>query len=264
MHGTKAPLDKTTYRRELERLRREFAHLQNWVQTTGQQIVVLCEGRDAAGKGGTIKRIAGPMNPQVIRVAAFGKPSEREVRQWFYQRYVEQLPARGELVLFDRSWYSRALVERVMGYARSEDVEAFLATCSDFERMLLRSGIQIVKYWFSVSPEEQERRFERRRSHPTKHWKLSENDVRSRELWDEYSKAQEEMFARTELPEAPWFVINSDDKRRARLNCMSHLLSLFDYDGSQPRAMELPPRTRPPSSHERPEVERLREIITRY
>ncbi|MEO1230453.1 MAG: polyphosphate kinase 2 [Myxococcota bacterium] len=257
-------MPKDLYRQELKSLHVELAKFQAWVQASGERIVVLFEGRDAAGKGGAIKRITAPLNPRVAHVVALGKPSDRERTQWYFQRYVPHLPAAGEMTLFDRSWYNRAVVERVMGFASEKQVEEFLTSCQDFERMLLRSEIRLVKYWFSVSPEEQERRFERRRRHPTKRWKLSDVDIRSRDLWREYSEAEAEMFARTEVREAPWYVIHSDDKRRARLNCIAHLLSLFDYEGHLPRAKKIPQRRRPPHRDVRPLVERQREIKPRY
>ena len=217
-------------------------------------MVVIFEGRDAAGKGGVIKRITQCLNPRVCRVVALGTPTEREKTQWYFQRYVSQLPAAGEMVLFDRSWYNRAGVEWVMGFCSEEDYREFMRSCPEFERMLVRSGIILVKYWFSVSDEEQERRFKARIKNPTKSWKLSPMDVESRNRWVQYSKAKDEMFSFTDIKQAPWYVVEADDKRRARLNCIRHLLSLIEYEDLPPADIELPPRpdasgyVRPPLS----------------
>jgi polyphosphate kinase 2 len=205
---------------------------------------VIFEGRDAAGKGGTIKRITETLNPRVCRVVALGTPTEREKTQWYFQRYVPHLPAAGEMVLFDRSWYNRAGVEHVMGFCTEEEYREFLRSCPEFERMLVRSGITVIKYWFSVSNEEQERRFQSRIDDRTKRWKLSPMDLQSRARWVEYSKAKDDMFASTDIKQAPWYVVNSDDKRRARLNCISHLLSLVPYKDLTPEPIRLPPRQR--------------------
>lgn len=245
-------LKRSVYEAELAKLEVELAKFQSWVLATGQRIVVLFEGRDAAGKGGTIKRITEPVNPRVVRVVALGTPTEREKSQWYFQRYVAQLPAAGEVVLFDRSWYNRSGVERVMGFATMEQVEEFLRSTPEFERMLVRSGITLVKYWFSVGQDEQERRFAGRIAHPTKRWKLSPMDVASRDRWQEYSRAKDEMLAHTDIKQAPWYVVPSDDKKRARLNCISHLLSLFDYTGHLPDAIELPARAEPKGGYVRP------------
>jgi polyphosphate kinase 2 len=230
------------YNRELARLQIELVKLQEWIKHAGLKVVVLFEGRDAAGKGGTIKRITESLNPRICRVVALGTPTERERTQWYFQRYVAQLPAAGEMVLFDRSWYNRAGVERVMGFCTEAEVEEFFRSCPGFEGMLLRSGIILIKYWFSVSDAEQERRFQRRIDDPTRRWKLSPMDLKSRERWLEYSKAKDDMFAYTDTKESPWWVVNADVKRHARLNCISHLLSMVPYDDLTPEPIELPPR----------------------
>ncbi|MBD3317315.1 MAG: polyphosphate kinase 2, partial [Chitinivibrionales bacterium] len=211
-------LDKKTYKRELRRLQIELVKLQEWIKARGLKVVVVFEGRDAAGKGGVIKRITQSLNPRICRVIALGTPTEREKTQWYFQRYVAHLPAAGEMVLFDRSWYNRAGVERVMGFCTEEEYREFLRTCPEFERMLIRSGIILIKYWFSVSDQEQERRFQARIHDPTKRWKLSPMDLESRRRWVEYSKAKDEMFAYTDTKQSPWFVVNADNKKRARLN----------------------------------------------
>ncbi|MGF1468238.1 MAG: polyphosphate kinase 2 [Sandaracinaceae bacterium] len=235
-------LGRKLYEKEMGRLHEELAKLQSWIRVTEQKVLVLFEGRDAAGKGGTVKRITEPLNPRVARVVALPKPTEREQTQWYFQRYVQHLPAGGEIAIFDRSWYNRAGVERVMGYATDEEVREFLFSVPQFERMLVRSGIRIIKYWFSVSPDEQERRFASRIQHKVKRWKISEIDLESRARWDEYSRAKDEMLAYTDIKEAPWYVVEADDKRRARLNCITHLLSLLPYkDHIRPKP-ELPPR----------------------
>ncbi|MCA9605289.1 MAG: polyphosphate kinase 2 [Myxococcales bacterium] len=231
-----------TYEAELRRLQIELVKLQEWVKATGYKLVVIFEGRDAAGKGGTIKRITEPMNPRIARIVALGTPTEREQSQWYFQRYVPHLPAAGEMVLFDRSWYNRAGVERVMGFATDEEVREFLFSVPQFERMLVRSGIRLIKYWFSVSKEEQERRFQARIAHPTKRWKISPMDLESRMKWDDYSQAKDEMFAYTDIKHAPWYVVESDDKKRARLNCIHHLLSLLPYEDHLRPPLTLPPR----------------------
>jgi polyphosphate kinase 2 len=238
----KPKLSNKDYLQELEKMQLELVKLQEWIKAKGLKVVVLFEGRDAAGKGGTIKRITESLNPRVVKVVALGIPTEREKTQWYFQRYVPYLPAAGEMVLFDRSWYNRAGVERVMGYASPDQVQEFFRTCPEFERMLLRSGIILIKYWFSVSDEEQERRFQARIDDPTKRWKLSPMDLKSREFWVEYSKAKDEMFAHTDIKQAPWWVVNADDKKRARLNCIHHLLSQIPYQDLTPPKLELPPR----------------------
>jgi polyphosphate kinase len=230
------------YNRELASLQIELVKLQEWIKHAGLKVVVLFEGRDAAGKGGTIKRITESLNPRICRVVALGTPTERERTQWYFQRYVAQLPAAGEMVLFDRSWYNRAGVERVMGFCTEAEVEEFFRSCPAFEGMLLRSGIILIKYWFSVSDAEQERRFQRRIDDPTRRWKLSPMDLKSRERWLEYSKAKDDMFAYTDTKESPWWVVNADVKRHARLNCISHLLTMVPYQDLTPEPIELPPR----------------------
>ena len=238
----KKKMKRAEYEQELERLQEELVRLQRWIRTEGLRIVVLFEGRDAAGKGGVIKRITERMNPRVARVVALGTPTEREKTQWWFQRYVAQLPAAGEMVLFDRSWYNRALVEPVMGFCTEEEYREFLRSCPEFERMLVRSGIILIKYWFSVSDEVQERRFQSRITDTRKRWKLSEMDLEGRARWVEFSKAKDAMFAHTDTKQAPWFVVNADDKRRARLNCISHLLSVIPYQDVAWDPVELPPR----------------------
>ena len=247
-------LKNKIYEAELARLQIELVKLQEWIKHKGLRVVVLFEGRDAAGKGGAIKRITEKLSPRVCRVVALPAPTERETTQWYFQRYVAHLPAAGEMVLFDRSWYNRAGVERVMGFCTDEEYREFLRSCPEFERMLVRSGIQVIKYWFSVSNEEQERRFQGRIYHPTKHWKLSPMDLQSRSRWAEYSKAKDQMFAYTDIKQAPWYVVEGDVKKRARLNVISHLLTLIDYQDMSPQAVELPARqedegyVRPPMS----------------
>ena len=235
-------LSKKVYEKELERLQAELVKLQEWIRAQGLKVVVVFEGRDAAGKGGVIKRITESLNPRVCRVVALGTPTERQKTQWYFQRYVEQLPAAGEMVLFDRSWYNRAGVERVMGFCTEEEYQEFMRSCPEFERMLVRSGTILIKYWFSVSPEEQEKRFQARIKDPTKRWKLSPMDLESRAKWAEYSKAKDDMFAYTDIKQAPWFVVDADVKRRARLNCITHLLSMIPYEDLTPAPIELPPR----------------------
>ncbi|MDO9171661.1 MAG: polyphosphate kinase 2 [bacterium] len=251
-HRSKLPGD--LYDREMARLEVELVKLQAWIRHAGLKVVVIFEGRDAAGKGGVIKRITEPLNPRIARVVALSVPTEREKTQWYFQRYIAHLPGAGEMVLFDRSWYNRAGVERVMNFCTDEEHQEFLRSCPEFERMLVRSGILLVKYWFSVSDDEQERRFKDRLSDPTKRWKLSPMDVESRSRWVEYSRAKDEMFAHTDIKQAPWYVVDGDDKKRARLNCISHLLGLIPYEDLTPEPITLPPRqtgaeyVRPPLS----------------
>ncbi len=240
--GNTKKIDKKFYEKELERLQVELVKLQEWVKHTGMKVVVIFEGRDAAGKGGSIKRITEALNPRVCRVAALPAPTEREKTQWYFQRYVKHLPSAGEIVLFDRSWYNRAGVERVMGFCSDEEYQEFLRSCPEFERMLVRSGITLIKYWFSVSDEEQERRFKDRINRPHKRWKLSPMDLQSRTRWVEYSKAKDAMFVHTDIPEAPWYVVDGEVKKRARLNVISHLLSLIEYEDLTPDPIELPER----------------------
>lgn len=230
------------YEPELERLQIELIKLQEWIKEKKLKVVVLFEGRDAAGKGGVIKRITEKLNPRVCRVVALGTPTEKETIQWYFQRYVPHLPAGGEMVLFDRSWYNRAGVERVMGFCTDDQYWEFLRSCPNFERMLIRSGIVIIKYWFSVSEEEQEKRFQARLKDPTKRWKLSDMDLKSRERWVEYSRAKDEMLSYTDTKLSPWYVVDADDKRKARLNTMSHLLSKIPYEDLTPPEIELSDR----------------------
>ncbi len=229
------------YEKELRRLQIELVKLQEWVRQEKMRVVVLFEGRDAAGKGGAIKRITETLNPRVCRVVALSTPTEREQSQWYFQRYVPHLPAAGEMVLFDRSWYNRAGVEHVMGFCTEAQYLEFLHSCPEFERMLVRSGIRLIKYWFSVSDEEQERRFQDRMKNPTKRWKLSPMDLESRKHWAEYSRAKDEMFAVTDLKQTPWHVVNAEDKKSARLNVIRHLLSMFAYRDLTPEPLALPP-----------------------
>jgi polyphosphate kinase 2 len=228
------------YEKELARLTIELVKLQEWVKAKGLKMVVIFEGRDAAGKGGAIKSITMGLNPRVCRVVALGVPTEREKTQWYFQRYVPHLPAAGEIVLFDRSWYNRAGVERVMGFCTEDEYREFLRSCPEFERMLVRAGIILVKYWFSVSDAEQEKRFRARMEDPTKRWKISPMDVQSRSKWVEYSKAKDAMFASTDIKQAPWYVVSGNDKKRARLNVISHLLSQIPYEDLTPEKIELP------------------------
>ena len=244
-------LDKQTYEAELAKMQVELVKLQEWIKHEGLRVVVVFEGRDAAGKGGSIKRITQSLSPRVCRVVALPAPTEREKTQWYFQRYVQHLPAAGEMVLLDRSWYNRAGVERVMGFCSDEEYKEFLRSCPEFERMLVRSGIILIKYWFSVSDEEQERRFQGRIYHPTKHWKLSPMDLQSRSRWVEYSRAKDDMFAHTDIKQAPWYVVNGDNKKRARLNVINHLLSKIDYQDLSPEPIELPPRQKD-QGYERP------------
>lgn len=237
-------LKRKLYKRELKRLQIELVKLQEWIRDQGLKVIIIFEGRDAAGKGGTIKRILDCLNPRICDVVALGTPTDREKTQWYFQRYVAELPAAGQMVLLDRSWYNRAGVERVMGFCTEEEYRDFLRSAPEFERMLVRSGIILIKYWFSVSDEEQERRFRDRIKTPTKRWKLSPMDLESRKRWVEYSKAKDEMFQHTDIKQAPWYVVESDDKRRARLNCIRHLLSVIPYKDLTPEPVKLPRRQR--------------------
>jgi polyphosphate kinase 2 len=244
----KAPkkMDKKLFEKELKKLQRELVIQQQYLIATGQRVVVVFEGRDAAGKGGVIKRISERVSPRHTRIVALGTPTEREKSQWYFQRYVNHMPAAGEMVLFDRSWYNRAGVERVMGFCTDDEYKEFLRSAPEFERMLVRSGIQVIKYWFSVSPDVQEERFQMRAEDPMRQWKLSPMDIESRDKWVEYSKAKDDMFAVCDIKQAPWWVVHADDKRRARLNCISHLLKTVPYknlqDGVADGAVALPPR----------------------
>ncbi len=238
----KDKLTKKKYEKQLNLLQVELVKLQRWIHTKNVKVVVLFEGRDAAGKGGVIKRITQSLNPRICKVVALGTPTEKEKTQWYFQRYVPNLPAAGEMVLFDRSWYNRAGVEYVMGFCTEDEHREFLRSCPEFERMLVRSRIKLIKYWFSVSDEEQERRFQCRIKDRTKRWKLSDMDLQSRAKWVDYSKAKDIMFAHTDIKQAPWYVVNADNKKRARLNCISHLLSMIPYKDIKPKPIKLPPR----------------------
>ena len=251
------------YEKELAKLQIELVKLQEWIKQKGLKVVVIFEGRDAAGKGGAIKRISECLNPRICKVVALGTPSDREKTQWYFQRYVQHLPAAGELVLLDRSWYNRAGVERVMGFCTYEQYNEFLRSCPQFEMMLQREGIILIKYWFSVSDEEQERRFQDRIKDPTKRWKISLMDLKSREKWIEYSKAKDDMFAATDIPESPWNVVEADDKKRARLNCISHLLSVIPYEDLTPEPIALPPRQQT-MTYERPPMETQNFVPHKY
>jgi polyphosphate kinase 2 len=245
--GTKThKVPKKAYEKELLRLQAELVDMQEWVRSAGKRVVVIFEGRDAAGKGGTIQRITEYLNPRLARITALPAPSDRERSQWYFQRYVAQLPAAGEIVLFDRSWYNRAGVERVMGYCTSEEYHRFLHQCSIFERLLVEDGILLRKYWFSVSDAEQETRFRARLADPMKQWKFSPTDLESYTRWEEYSRAKDQMMVHTDIPEAPWWVVESDDKRGARLNMIHHLLSTLDVEKVERPALQLPER--PPST----------------
>jgi len=239
-HGPSIP--RADYFKSLLRLQAELIKLQDWVVANNEKVVVIFEGRDSAGKGGVIKRITQRLNPRVVRTVALPAPSDREKSQWYFQRYVPHLPAGGEIVLFDRSWYNRAGVERVMGFADEDQVEQFFQDVPEFERMLVRSGIRVVKYWFSVTDEEQQMRFLIRIHDPLKQWKLSPMDLQSRIRWEDYTRAKEDMFERTNIPEAPWYIVPGNDKKRARLNCIDHLLSLFPYEDIEDEPINLPER----------------------
>ena len=238
----KKPLSDRVYERELRKLQIELVKLQLWIKERGLKVAVIFEGRDAAGKGGTIKRLTETLNPRIVRVVALPVATEKEKTQWYFQRYVAHLPAAGEMVVFDRSWYNRAGVERVMGFCTPEQVEEFFRSVPEFEKMLIRSGIILIKYWFSVSDEEQEKRFQQRMNDITRRWKLSPMDLESRKRWVEYSRAKDDMFRFTDTKQSPWYVVQADDKKRARLNCISHLLSLIPYEDLTPPKMELPAR----------------------
>jgi polyphosphate kinase 2 len=247
-------MKRKVYEEELAKLQVELVKLQEWVKYKEHKVVVVFEGRDTAGKGGTIKRIIDRTNPRIVRVVALGVPTEKEKTQWYFQRYSAHLPAAGEMVLFDRSWYNRALVEHVMGFCTDEEYREFLRSCPEFERMLVRSGITLIKYWLSVSDEEQERRFQNRIHDSIRRWKLSPMDLEARTKWVEYSRAKDDMFKYTDIKQAPWYVVNADIKRHARLNLISHLLSIIPYEDRTPESLELPPRqenfgyVRPPFS----------------
>jgi polyphosphate kinase len=263
-HRAPAPtLRAKQYDKSMKRLQRELVKMQEWVSARRLKVCVLFEGRDAAGKGGTIKRIVDGTNPRVVRVAALGTPTERERTQWYFQRYVNELPAGGEIVLFDRSWYNRAGVERVMGFCTDDEYEEFLRSVPQFEEMLIRSGIILVKYWFSVSDDEQERRFQERIRNPRKNWKLSPMDLESRAHWVDYSRAKDRMFAATDTDISPWWVVEADDKLRARLNCISHLLDQVPYEDLPPQSPRVLPE-RQSDDYVRPPMDSQRTVPERF
>ncbi len=241
-YNKKGKLKTKFYENELAKLHLELVRLQYWIKYKGLRVVIIFEGRDAAGKGGVIKRIMEPLNPRGARVVALGTPSDREVTQWYFQRYVSHLPAAGEMVLFDRSWYNRAGIERVMGFCTDDQYTEFMRTCPEFERMIVRSGIILLKYWFSVSDEEQEKRLRDRTINPAKRWKFSEMDMESWDRWVDYSRAKDEMFKYTDTKQAPWYIVEADDKKKARLNCISHILNTIHYKDVTPELIDLPPR----------------------
>jgi polyphosphate kinase 2 len=250
--GKNGKLKRKQYEAKLDELHMELVKMQYWIKATGNKLVILVEGRDAAGKGGAIKCVAEPLNPRGSRIVALGKPSDTERTQWYFQRYVAHLPAAGEIVLFDRSWYNRAGVEHVMGFCTPEEYTEFLRSCPEFERMLVRSGIILLKYWFSVSDEEQERRFHDRAGNPARRWKLSDMDLQGRDKWMEFSKAKDEMFNHTDIKQAPWYTVEGDDKRRARLNFIAHILSMVPYEDATPPSLKLPSRRPSDESYVRP------------
>ena len=256
-------LSKKKYEKELAKLQIELVKLQRWVKETGLKVVVLFEGRDAAGKGGTIKRISECLNPRVCKVVALGTPSDREKTQWYFQRYVAHLPAAGEIVLFDRSWYNRAGVEKVMGFCSYDEYNEFMRSCPQFETMIQRSEIILIKYWFSVSDREQEKRFQDRIEDPTKRWKISPMDLKARERWVDYSRAKDDMFAATDIPECPWNVVEADDKKKARLNCISHFLETVPYEDLPAKKIELPPRQKA-IDYERPPIDTQSFVTARF
>ncbi|MCG6186135.1 polyphosphate kinase 2 [Maribellus maritimus] len=260
---TNKKISKRIYEQELNKMQIELVKLQEWIKHKGLKVVVIFEGRDAAGKGGTIKRIIQSLNPRICRVVALGTPTEKEKTQWYFQRYVAHLPAAGEMVLFDRSWYNRAGVEKVMGFCTNDEYWDFLRACPNFERMLIRSGIILIKYWFSVSEEEQEKRFLSRIKDPTKRWKLSPMDLKSREMYEEYSKAKDEMFAYTDTKISPWYMVDADNKKRARLNCIHHLLSMIPYEDLTPDSFELPPR-KETKGYVRPPLDEMTYVPKKY
>ena len=254
MSDGKKKFNKKAYEKELARLQIELVKLQRWVKEKGLKVVVIFEGRDAAGKGGVIKRITEKLNPRVCRVVALGIPTEREKTQWYFQRYAAHLPAAGEMVLFDRSWYNRAGVERVMGFCTPEEYEEFLRSCPEFEKMLIRSGIILIKYWFSVSDDEQEKRFKDRIEDRTKRWKISPMDLEARRHWVDFSMAKDQMFAYTDTKQSPWFVVDEDDKKKARINCITHLLSMIPYEDIKDEKLSLP-ETQENTSYIRPPID---------
>lgn len=254
-HGSsQEPLNSGEYNKALKLLEIELVKMQDWVKATNARVIVIFEGRDAAGKGGAIKRITAPLNPRICKVAALGTPTEREKGEWYFQRYVSHLPSSGEIVLFDRSWYNRSGVERVMGFCTEDQYMHFLQDCPEFENLLIRSGIILIKYWFSVSDVVQEARFQDRANDPVKKWKLSPMDIKSRDLWVEYSKAKDRMLQMTSTKASPWYIVNADEKKRARLNCIHHLLSQVPYETIQNHPIKLPKRKVAPSDYIRPPI----------
>jgi polyphosphate kinase 2 len=256
-------INRKRYEEGLFRLQHELVKLQYWIKEKGLKVAVLFEGRDAAGKGGVIKRIVEPLSPRVVRVAALPKPTEREKTQWYFQRYVKELPAAGEMVLFDRSWYNRAGVEKVMGFCTEQEHAEFLRSAPLFEQMLQNSGVILIKYWFSISDKEQKRRFIARNENPMKRWKLSPMDIEARVRWVDYSHAKDEMFAATDTDESPWFVVNADIKRHARLNCISHLLDQIPYEDLTPEPIAFPKITKHPE-YTRPRLDAMRWVPARF
>lgn len=256
-------MKKKEYKKEYAKLQIELVKLQRWVQAKGLKVIVLFEGRDAAGKGGAIKRISETLNPRICKVVALGTPSDREKTQWYFQRYVAHFPAAGEMVLFDRSWYNRAGVEKVMGFCTYDEYNEFMRSCPQFEVMIQRSGIILLKYWFSVSDKEQEKRFQDRIKDPTKRWKISPMDLKAREKWVDYSRAKDDMFAATDVPESPWNVVEADDKKRARLNFINHLLANIPYEDLPVEEIKLPPRQKA-IDYERPPLETQNFVPEKY
>ena len=256
-------MSKKEYEKEYAKLQVELVKLQRWIVAKGLKVIVLFEGRDAAGKGGAIKRISETLNPRICKVVALGTPSDREKTQWYFQRYVAHFPAAGEMVLFDRSWYNRAGVEKVMGFCTYDEYNEFMRSCPQFEVMIQRSGIILIKYWFSVSDKEQERRFQDRIKDPTKRWKISPMDLKAREKWVDYSRAKDDMFAATDVPESPWNVVEADDKKRARLNFINHLLTTIPYEDLPVEEIELPPRQKA-IDYERPPLETQNFVPEKY
>jgi polyphosphate kinase 2 len=263
-HVPQATMSAPEFESALAELQRQLVLMQDWVKAKGLKVCVLFEGRDAAGKGGTIKRITDPLNPRVCRVLALGTPTEREQSQWYFQRYVAHLPAAGEIVLFDRSWYNRAGVEHVMGFCTEDEYVEFLHTAPEFERMLIRSGIILIKYWFSVSDAEQERRFQARLDHRVKRWKLSEMDLEARRRWFDYTRAKDRMFEFTDVADSPWWVVEADVKRRARLNCITHLLSQVPYEEIEPPKLKIPRRQAADPTYHRPPIDAQRWVPRVY
>ena len=263
MYDENGKLNREEYEKELARLQSELVKLQYWIKAKGLKVCVIFEGRDAAGKGGVIKRITEPLNPRSARIVALPKPTEKEQNQWYFQRYVEQLPTAGEMVLFDRSWYNRAGVEKVLGFCTDEEYHEFLRSCPEFENMIQRSGIILIKYWFSISDKEQKKRFLARNEDPMKRWKLSPMDIESRTRWVDYSKAKDTMFQHTDTVNSPWFVVNADIKRHARLNCISHLLDQIDYEDLTPDPIEFPKISKH-SEYQRPPIDSMNWVPAKF